>query len=49
MDERLMQFLKASLPIDVTPDWIVINERLPQKQYLQLIVYQRFLVKTVEK
>lgn len=38
-----------SSSIMVTPCGIVIEVRLKQPQYLQLVVYQFVLIKTVEK
>ena len=44
-----MHPLKALSAIEVTSFPIVTEVRPEQPEYLQLIVYQRFLVKTVEK
>ena len=46
---RLEQYKKAELPIDVTLLGMVTEERLEQPRYLQLIVFQLILFKTVEK
>ena len=46
---RPAQPLKALLPIEVTEEGMVTEVRPVQPEYLQLIVYQFVLLKTVEK
>ena len=46
---RLLQSEKASSPIDVTLSGIVKEVRLLQSEYLQPVVYQHVLIKTIEK
>ena len=48
-ESRLLQNMNASPPILVTLLGMAKEVRLLHPQYLQLIVYQWFLVKTVEK
>lgn len=43
------QPLKQELPNDVTDEGMVIEVKPLQLEYLQLVVYQFVLIKTVEK
>ena len=49
MDVKPLQPEKTKLPIDVTLAGMVIEVKPLQPEYLQLVVYQFVLIKTVEK
>ena len=49
MDSRLQQYWKARCLMEVTVLGILTDSRFVQYPYLQLIVYQFVLIKTVEK
>ena len=49
IEDKLEHPSNVLLSIDFTPWGIDIEDRLQQLQYLQLVVCQSFLIKTVEK
>ena len=46
---KLSQLQKAFLPINLIEEGITISFKEEQPSYLQLVVYQKILIKTVEK
>ena len=49
MEVKLLHSLKAAPPIEVILSGRIMEAKLLQPEYLQLIVFQFVLIKTVEK
>ena len=49
ISDRDLQLENALSPMLVTLEGMIISDRKLQKEYLQFVVCQRLLVKTVEK